>query len=119
MPLILATSFVFAANVALPLGAKLPLLGEPTLATAAAAAYALFYLYLDPGAVGASAAALVWALYAGQAAAAAAYGAGAWKPALALHVLSWVAQFYGHGVHEGRAPALLDNLAQALFMAPM
>ncbi|EJD00888.1 DUF962-domain-containing protein [Fomitiporia mediterranea MF3/22] len=30
--------------------------------------------------------------------------------ALALHVVCWLAQFYGHGVHERRAPALLDNL---------
>jgi uncharacterized membrane protein YGL010W len=29
-----------------------------------------------------------------------------------------VAQFIGHGVFEGRAPALLDNLVQALFQAP-
>ena len=27
-----------------------------------------------------------------------------------IHVSCWVAQFYGHGVHERRAPALLDNL---------
>lgn len=32
---------------------------------------------------------------------------------------SWVAQFYGHGVHEGRAPALLDNLLGALVLAPL
>lgn len=31
----------------------------------------------------------------------------------------WVAQFVGHGVFEGRAPALLDNLFQAFFMAPV
>lgn len=34
------------------------------------------------------------------------------------HVASWVAQFYGHGVHEKRAPALMDNLLQALVLAP-
>lgn len=33
-----------------------------------------------------------------------------WKYALALHVVCWIAQFYGHGVHEKRSPALLDNL---------
>ena len=32
------------------------------------------------------------------------------KIALAVHVASWLFQFYGHGVHEGRAPALLDNI---------
>ena len=39
--------------------------------------------------------------------------------AIALHITSWIAQFYGHGVHEGRSPALLDNLFQAIFMAPL
>ena len=35
-----------------------------------------------------------------------------------IFVSSWVAQFIGHGVFEGRAPALLDNLVQALVLAP-
>lgn len=40
------------------------------------------------------------------------------KAMIGLHVVSWLAQFVGHGVFEGRAPALLDNLVQALFLAP-
>lgn len=36
-----------------------------------------------------------------------------------IHVFSWVAQFWGHGVHEGRAPALFTNLAQSFVMAPL
>lgn len=32
-----------------------------------------------------------------------------------LHVLSWIAQFLGHGLAEKRAPALLDNLVGGLF----
>lgn len=44
--------------------------------------------------------------------------AGFIKGAVAIHVLAWLAQFYGHGVHEKRAPALLDNLLQALVLAP-
>ena len=39
--------------------------------------------------------------------------------AIAVHVVSWVAQFLGHGKYEGRKPALLDNLVQALFLAPL
>lgn len=42
-----------------------------------------------------------------------------WKYAIVVHVICWLLQFYGHGVHEGRAPALLDNLFQALMMAPI
>jgi uncharacterized membrane protein YGL010W len=34
-------------------------------------------------------------------------------------VASWIAQFLGHGAFEGRAPALLDNIFQAFFLAPL
>lgn len=46
------------------------------------------------------------------------YGATANYWALGIHIVSWLLQFVGHGVYEGRAPALLDNLVQALFLAP-
>ncbi len=35
-----------------------------------------------------------------------------WKVALVIHVFGWILQFIGHGVFEGRAPALLDSLDQ-------
>jgi uncharacterized membrane protein YGL010W len=44
------------------------------------------------------------------------YNANAW--AVAIEIFAWVAQFVGHGVYEGRVPALLDNLLQALVLAP-
>jgi 2-hydroxy fatty acid dioxygenase len=47
------------------------------------------------------------------------YGMDANYAALGIHVVSWIAQFIGHGKFEGRAPALLDNLVQALFLAPL
>ena len=46
------------------------------------------------------------------------YGATANMAAIFIHVTSWILQFIGHGVYEGRAPALFDNLIQALFLAP-
>ena len=46
------------------------------------------------------------------------YGSTANCWALGLFVTSWIAQFIGHGVFEGRAPALFDNLVQAFFLAP-
>ena len=46
------------------------------------------------------------------------YGATANYWAIGIHIVSWVAQFAGHGLFEGRAPALLDNLSQAFFLAP-
>lgn len=39
--------------------------------------------------------------------------------AAGTHVVCWLAQFVGHGKFEGRAPALLDNLFQAFFLAPL
>ena len=39
--------------------------------------------------------------------------------AAGVFVASWILQFVGHGKFEGRAPALLDNLVQAIFLAPL
>lgn len=36
----------------------------------------------------------------------------------AVHIVSWIMQFVGHGVYEGRKPALLDNIFQAFYLAP-
>ncbi len=47
------------------------------------------------------------------------YGARANYWAIGAHLASWIAQFVGHGIFEGRAPALLDNLVQAVFLAPL
>ncbi|KAM0961646.1 hypothetical protein FF1_021018 [Malus domestica] len=41
-----------------------------------------------------------------------------WKVVLVAQIVCWTGQFIGHGVFEKRAPALLDNLAQAFIMAP-
>lgn len=46
------------------------------------------------------------------------YGMKANYIAIGVHIASWLAQFVGHGIFEGRAPALLDNLVQAIFLAP-
>jgi uncharacterized membrane protein YGL010W len=40
------------------------------------------------------------------------------KIAIGVQIVAWTAQFIGHGVYEGRAPALLDNLIQAFVLAP-
>jgi len=44
---------------------------------------------------------------------------GTTQAAIAIHIVSWILQFIGHGKFEGRAPALLDNLFQAIFLAPL
>ena len=42
-----------------------------------------------------------------------------WQVALGIHVAAWILQFIGHGVFEGRAPALLDSADQAFLTAPL
>ena len=46
------------------------------------------------------------------------FGSTANKWAFGVHIACWLAQFIGHGMFERRAPALLDNLVQAVFLAP-
>lgn len=41
------------------------------------------------------------------------------RSAAVVHVICWILQFIGHGVFEKRKPALLDNLVQSLFIAPL
>lgn len=89
------------------------------LGTIGAFIYAIFYVLLEPVAGGLIAPVIV----AGAAAAnyfLATYGATTvnWW-AGGVHVVSWLAQFVGHGRFEGRAPALLDNLVQAILLAPL
>lgn len=46
------------------------------------------------------------------------YGSVATVGCLSAQLVAWVLQFIGHGKFEGRAPALLDNLAQAFLLGP-
>eukprot|EP00123_Amoebidium_parasiticum_P000139 comp10360_c0_seq1/m.5145 comp10360_c0_seq1/g.5145 ORF comp10360_c0_seq1/g.5145 comp10360_c0_seq1/m.5145 type:complete len:234 (-) comp10360_c0_seq1:187-888(-) len=98
---------------------------------AAAAIYAFYYFFLDArgtGVLGFAAVALCWVTankfketwYEQHIKEAAGFPewVAAGHVALAVHVAAWLLQFVGHGAFEGRAPALLDNLAQALVMAP-
>ena len=43
-------------------------------------------------------------------------GSGHVSNAAAIHAISWVAQFLGHGLAEKRAPALLDNLVGGMLL---
>ena len=89
----------------------------PNLGTVVAILYATLYILMEPVAGGLLAPLLIGGTaYANHLTAT--YGMAANYWALGLFVTSWVAQFIGHGVFEGRAPALLDNLIQALFLAP-
>merc|ERR1719222_1361259 len=91
---------------------SLPLLGGVplTLATITAAIYVVSYVMMDPVA-GSLGALLMLVLnqwtYRLVAAGAPVAGFPLWQAVLAFHVAAWIAQFIGHGVFEGRAPALL------------
>ncbi|CAL0327631.1 unnamed protein product [Lupinus luteus] len=83
-----------------------------------AVVYALFYAFMDIKA-GSFAAFLTLIAWVGSSFVANSLGYSlAWKVVLAAQLFCWTGQFIGHGVFEKRAPALLDNLAQALIMAP-
>lgn len=87
------------------------------LGTIACLMYSTLYILMEPVAGGMLAPLLLGATaYANHLTST--YGAKANYIALGVHIFSWLAQFVGHGQFEGRAPALLDNLVQALFLAP-
>ncbi|KAF8408126.1 hypothetical protein HHK36_007269 [Tetracentron sinense] len=80
--------------------------------------YALFYVCLDKKA-GSLAALLCFICWVGGSSLAGRLGFSlAWKVVLAAQLFCWTGQFIGHGVFEKRAPAILENLSQALLMAP-
>ena len=87
------------------------------LGTIACLVYSTLYILMEPVAGGMLAPLLlVGTAYANHLTST--YGMKANYIAIGVHVFSWVAQFVGHGIFEGRAPALLDNLVQAFFLAP-
>ncbi|CAJ2513341.1 Uu.00g014600.m01.CDS01 [Anthostomella pinea] len=121
VPLILFTGFALAANT----GTLIPLpdvLTVPNLqlnfGTISAILWGGLYVLLEP--VAGTVLALVC-----LGAAAFSNAALSQNPTLTnqvaviVHVVCWLLQFLGHGVYEGRAPALLDNLVQAIFLAPL
>jgi len=120
VPILLLTGFLLATNspvLPFPSWLTLPNL-EPNLGTIACLGYSIGYVLMEPVA----GALLLPFLLAGTAYSnylTSTYGMKANHIAIAVHIVSWIAQFIGHGKFEGRAPALLDNLVQALFLAPL
>lgn len=119
--MIMITAFLFATNTpSLPVPSWLSVPNLPlNLGTIATVAYSAFYILMEPVAGGL----LAPLLLAGTAYSNAlthdpTTQRSANLVALGLHIFSWIAQVVGHAVFEGRAPALLDNLVQALFLAP-
>ncbi|KAF1944050.1 DUF962-domain-containing protein [Clathrospora elynae] len=119
VPPILLTSFLLLTNTpAVPLPSWLSVPNLPiNIGTAGAVLYSTLYILMEP-----VAGAMIAPLLIGGTAYAnhltSTYGATANSWAGAVNIACWLAQFVGHGKFEGRAPALLDNLVQAIFLAP-
>ncbi|OTA82345.1 hypothetical protein M434DRAFT_401026 [Hypoxylon sp. CO27-5] len=121
VPLILFSGFALAANsgtlIPLPKFLTIPHL-DLNLGTLAAFTWGGLYVLLEP--VAGTILALIC-----LGAAAVTNTAHSENPtltnqvAIIVHVVCWLLQFVGHGAFEGRAPALLDNLVQAIFLAPL
>ncbi|SLM40671.1 Protein of unknown function DUF962 [Lasallia pustulata] len=89
----------------------------PNLGTITFLLYATLYVLMEPVAGGLLAPILLgWTALANHITTTFVSTANYW--ALGIHIAAWIAQFIGHGAFEGRAPALLDNLTQAFFLAP-
>lgn len=119
VPAIMFTSMILLTNtpaVPLPPWLSVPYL-PLNIAAVGAVLYSTLYILMEP-----VAGAMVAPLIVGGTAYAnyltSTYGATANQWAGIAFVGSWIAQFIGHGAFEGRSPALLDNLVQALFLAP-
>ncbi|RPA94003.1 DUF962-domain-containing protein [Choiromyces venosus 120613-1] len=118
VPSIMATTFLFASNTPplLPLPSQIPYF--PTnLAFFGALFYAGLYILMEPIA-GLLLAPLILTMTALVTHLTATDPVTANTIAGYVFVLAWIAQFVGHGVYEKRAPALFDNLVQALILAP-
>ncbi|CAO2647250.1 Nn.00g081720.m01.CDS01 [Neocucurbitaria sp. VM-36] len=124
VPILLATGFLFGTNTpTLPIRQPrlLTRLNLPlNLGTLAAVTYSTLYLLLSPNLAGISITPLVLGAASLANRLTTKYNTTKVNTiAIGVHVVSWILQFIGHGKYEGRKPALLDNLVQALFLAPL
>lgn len=122
VPIILVTGFWMAANspTLIPLPSWLTLPNLPlNLCTLAALTWGSLYVLLEPVAGTALSLLCLVSAAAGNYAFAHYDTYTLTTYAAATHLVCWILQFIGHGKYERRAPALLDNLFQAIFMAPL
>ncbi|KAF2727151.1 DUF962-domain-containing protein [Polyplosphaeria fusca] len=122
VPALLFTGFLFGTNTpSLRTPKFLSSLRLPlNLGTLASLTYTTLYLLLSPNLAGATLVPILLSLSAlGNTLTSRYNRARVNGVAVGVHVVSWVMQFIGHGRFEGRRPALMDNLVQALFLAPL
>ncbi|KAK4684845.1 2-hydroxy fatty acid dioxygenase, partial [Tremellales sp. Uapishka_1] len=132
IPLILWSWLIILSHVAVPsFKAVTPLAPglavQPTLALAWIIVYEAYYIMLEPfGGITYLPTAMVMYLTATYLATSppewlpfsSASHPSCWGFAWGVFLFSWIAQFIGHGLFEKRAPALTENLTQALVLAP-
>jgi uncharacterized membrane protein YGL010W len=122
--------FAWQLTTVLPQGTNTPALRTPAflsrlnlplnLGTLASLTYSTLYLVLSPNVAGATITPVVLGMAALANKLTTKYNRTKVNSiAVAVHIVSWILQFIGHGKYEGRKPALLDNLVQALFLAPL
>jgi len=120
VPMILAASLLLATNspTIIPLPTWLAVPNLPLNAgTIGAILYSGFYILLEPVAGTVLLPIIIgWTAYSNYLTTNLTSSAN--TVAIAVEIVAWIAQFVGHGVYEGRAPALLDNLVQAFVLAP-
>jgi len=120
VPLILAASLLLGTNTPtlIPLPSWLAIPNLPLNGgTIFAIGYACFYMLLEPVAGTALLPVIIgWTALANYLTSTHTYSAN--SIAIVVEIVAWTAQFIGHGVFEKRAPALLDNIVQALVLAP-
>ncbi|KAG9241536.1 hypothetical protein BJ878DRAFT_520281 [Calycina marina] len=120
IPILLATGLLLGTNspTLIPLPSWLTIPNFPFNAgSIAAILYSGFYMLLEPVAGSMLLPVIIgWTAFSNHLTSGHAYTINI--NAIVIHVGAWIAQFVGHGVYEGRAPALLDNLLQALVLAP-
>ncbi|KAJ4416507.1 hypothetical protein N0V82_006702 [Gnomoniopsis sp. IMI 355080] len=121
VPIILMTSFLLAANsgILIPLPDWLTYEYLPlNMCTIGSLIWGGFYVLMEP-----VAGSLLCAICIGMAAVNNYFYSEDPRTATivagGVFTLAWILQFVGHGKFEGRAPALLDNLMQALLLAPL
>jgi len=121
VPLILATSLLLATNspTLIPLPSWLTIPNLPLNAgTMGAIFYSGFYILLEPVAGSVLLPLMIGWTALSNHLTVSSYSYISNVTSIGVFVLAWIMQFIGHGVYEGRAPALLDNLLQALVLAP-
>jgi uncharacterized membrane protein YGL010W len=117
VPILMFTMMLWASNVVLPVSVSFVPSEYLNLSTLTSIIYAIGYVLMEPIAGG-----LLLPFVIGQSLAGTycvQHYPGANKWAGIIQAGSWIAQFIGHGVWEKKAPALVDNLVQALFLAPL